>query len=91
MTCRKPFILQDLKSYISPGTPFFVFDWNRSDQRTGLAVSQIIGGTQFSKMNVDLPMNGQPVWLVSGVCSTGSGLIISKEHFCAFENILGIA
>ena len=40
-------------------------------------------------MNVDLPMDGQPVWLISGVCSTGSGRTISKEHFRAFESILG--
>ena len=24
-------------------------------------------------MNIDLPMDGQSVWLVSGICSTGSG------------------
>ena len=68
--------------------PHFSFSMG-IDQRTWLAVSQIFGGTQFSKMNVDLPMDGQPVWLVSGVCSTGSGRTISKEHFRAFESILG--
>ena len=71
--------------------PTIVIDGDRSEQRTGLAVSQVFGGTQFSKMNVDLPMDGQPVWLVSGVCSTGSGQTISKEHFRAFESIFGKA
>ena len=40
-------------------------------------------------MNVDLPMDGQPVWLVSGICFAGSGQTISKEHFLGFESILG--
>ena len=34
-------------------------------------------------MNVDLPMDGQPVWLVSSVCFAGSGRTIPKEHFLA--------
>ena len=71
--------------------PFFGFGVDRSEQRTGLAVSQVFGVTQFSKVNVDLPMDGQPVWLVSGVYFAGSGRSISKEHFLGFESILGKA
>ena len=43
------------------------------------------------KVNVDLPMDGQPVWLVSGVYFAGSGRTISKEHFLGFESNLGKA
>ena len=76
---------------VLPAPRFFVFDGDRSEQRTGLAVSQVFGGSQFSKINVDLPMDGQPVWLVSGACVTRSGQTISKEHFPAFESIFGKA
>ena len=67
------------------------FSFSTGTRRTRLAVSQVFGGTQFSKVNVELPMDGQPVWFVSGVCFAGSGQTISKKHFLGFESILGKA